>query len=107
MDSSANEITLKAGENLMDTIKASDKPVIVDYYADWCGPCKQLTPILHDKQAKGGNKFKIIKVNVDEHPDISGDISGIPYVVAYKDGKEVGNFTGLNEKSLDELISKL
>jgi thioredoxin 1 len=105
----SNEIVLAKGQKLDELIKSSDKPVLVDFYADWCGPCVKLGPVIHDLQKKCDYKFKVIKVNVDDHPDLSEEkgISGIPYVEVFKGGKKFGSFTGFDEKSLNNLISQL
>jgi thioredoxin 1 len=104
-----NEIILPKGHSLDEYIKNSDKPVLVDYYADWCGPCVKLGPIIHEAQKKADYKFKVIKVNVDDHGELSEEkgISGIPFVEVYKDGKVIGNFTGMDEQALNKLIGQL
>jgi thioredoxin 1 len=104
-----NEITLTQGQNLKELIKNSEKPVLVDFYADWCGPCLKLAPIIHDLQAKNNNKFIIVKVNIDDHQELSEEynISGIPYVIVYKNGTKLGDFTGFDEGALKKLVDQL
>ena len=78
--------------------------MLVDFWAPWCGPCKQLTPILEKavKAAKG--KVKLVKMNIDEHPAIPGQmgIQSIPAVIAFSNGQPVDGFMGaLPESQVD------
>ena len=94
-----------------DVIEESKKqPVLVDFWAPWCGPCKQLTPILEKavKAAKG--KVKLVKLNIDEHPAIPGQmgIQSIPAVIAFSNGQPVDGFMGaLPEKDVVAFLERL
>jgi putative thioredoxin len=94
-----------------DVIEESKKqPVLVDFWAPWCGPCKQLTPILEKavKAAKG--KVKLVKLNIDEHPAIPGQmgIQSIPAVIAFSNGQPVDGFMGaLPESQVVQFLERL
>ncbi len=94
-----------------DVISASmTQPVLVDFWAPWCGPCKQLTPII-EKVVKGaGGKVKLVKMNIDEHPAIAGQlgIQSIPAVIAFQRGQPIDGFMGaLPESQVKAFIEKL
>jgi len=75
----------------------SDVPVLVDFWAEWCGPCRMLLPTI-DKLAEGfKGKAKIVKLNTDESPEVAGQyqISAIPTVILFKGGKPVNQFIGV------------
>ena len=68
---------------------AGNTPVLVDFYADWCAPCKMMTPVLHEVKKQTGDQLKIIKINVDENHSIAGkyQVRSIPSVMLFKNGK--------------------
>jgi thioredoxin 1 len=79
----------------------SDKPVLVDYWAEWCGPCKMIAPILDDLAGSHGDKLKITKMNVDENRDIPGKfgIRGIPTLMVFKGGQLAATKVGAMSKA--------
>ena len=93
------EITLTK-TNFETEVLKSDKPVLVDFWAPWCGPCRMLAPILAEIAEEKGNTVKVGKVNVDEEPELAAEygISGIPAILLFKDGKVVGSSVGFKPK---------
>ena len=86
------------------------QPVLVDFWAPWCGPCKQLQPVLEKVVAAAGGRVKLVKMNIDDHPSIAGQlgIQSIPAVIAFKDGQPVDGFMGaVPESQISAFIEKL
>lgn len=85
-----------------DVIDASKSAlVLVDFWADWCGPCKQLAPVLEKVVQSYGGKVRLVKLNVDQHPSIPGQlrIQSLPTVYAFRDGRPLDGFMGLQPES--------
>ncbi len=94
-----------------DVLEASrDLPVLVDFWAPWCGPCKQLTPIIEKVVTEAGGRVKLVKMNIDDHPSIAGQlgIQSIPAVVAFVGGRPADGFMGaVPESQIRAFIEKI
>ena len=82
-------------------VRNSDIPVVVDFWAEWCGPCKQIGPALEELSVEFAGKVKIVKVNVDDNPNTPAQagVRGIPALFMFKDGQIVANKVGAAPKA--------
>ena len=96
---------------MRDVVEASrEVPVLVDFWAPWCGPCRQLTPLLEKAVRAAKGAVKLVKMNIDEHPQIPGQmgVQSIPAVFAFQDGRPVDGFMGaLPESRIKSFIARL
>ncbi len=94
--------TVPVTDATFDTeVKQSSIPVVVDFWAEWCGPCKQIGPALEELSDQFDGKIKIVKVNVDENPNSPAQmgVRGIPALFMFKDGQVVSNKVGAAPKA--------
>lgn len=94
-------------QNFKEEVMEAKTPVLIDFFAIWCGPCKMLMPILEGLEKEYEGKVKIVKIDVDASPDTSNQfgIQSIPTLVFMKDGREIERLSGF--KSKEELKAKL
>src|SRR5690606_36523011 len=94
-----------------DVVQESRRqPVLVDFWAPWCGPCRQLAPALEKAVSEARGRVRLVKMNIDEHPSIAGQlgIQSIPAVIAFRDGQPVDGFMGaIPESKIREFIDRL
>ena len=101
------EITLTK-QSFEEEVIRSDKPVLIDFWAPWCGPCRMLAPAVAQIAEEYEGKAKVCKVNVDEEPELAArfGISGIPTVLVFKNGQLTDTLVGLRPKAELEALLK-
>ena len=94
-------------ENFEEEVSKSNIPVIIDFYADWCGPCKMMSPIIDNIAEELGESVKVGKVNIDDNKNLAMQfgIMSIPTVFIFKEGKAEKTFVGLRDK--EEILNGL
>ena len=92
---------IKTMEEFKSTVLSSDIPVLVDFFAEWCGPCRVYAPTLEKIEKEYEGKFRIVKVNVDQHPQLSNEygVRSIPTSIIFKGGAPIDTFIGAKPES--------
>lgn len=101
MSNNANNIVHVSDESFEQDVLKADKPVLIDYWAEWCGPCKMIAPILEELANEYSGKIKIAKLNIDDNPETPPKygIRGIPTLMLFKDGNVEATKVGAVSKS--------
>ena len=101
------EITALTDATFDETVQSSSEAVVVDFWAEWCGPCKMISPILEEIASEHKDKVKVVKLNVDDNPDVTRryDVMSIPTLIVFKDGQAKKRLVGAKGKG--QLLQEL
>jgi thioredoxin 1 len=103
----AEGITTLTDATFDEEIGASAEPVVVDFWAEWCGPCKMIAPVLEEIASEQAGKVRVAKINIDDHPGAARrfDVMSIPTLIVFKDGQPAKRLVGAKPKGalLEEL----
>ena len=95
--------------NFQQEVLGNNQPVLVDFWAPWCGPCKMLAPVVEKVASSNAGKVKFVKLNTDENPSLAGQyqVSGIPALILFKNGQPVDRIVGyVSEQTINSMLSK-
>jgi len=95
--------------NFQDEVLDAELPVVIDFWAPWCGPCRAIAPLIEQLAERYDGKVKVGKLNVDDNPEVAQKyrITGIPSLIAFKDGEVVDQLVGANPKRINEIFAEI
>lgn len=97
----AGSVTALSASTFNEVVASASEPVLVDFWAEWCTPCKMIAPILQEIADEQAGKLKVVKLNVDDAPDVAMkyQVMSIPTLIVFKDGVEVNRLVGARGKA--------
>jgi thioredoxin len=104
------EVLEVTDQSFEEVVLKSKTPAIIDFWAEWCAPCRAISPIIKDLAGRFGDRVKIVKMNIDENPSTPGTygVRAIPTVLAFRNGTVVEQITGARQrKDFEEMVEKL
>ena len=104
----SDNVEMVTDESFAELLVSSKIPILIDFYATWCGPCASIAPILDEFAGENSDKIKVVKINVDENPKTPAKygVRGIPTIILFNQGKEVDKVVGLTSKdNLEKMLA--
>jgi thioredoxin 1 len=105
-----SNVTQVTDESFAELLENSELPIMIDFFATWCGPCKAIAPILDEFAGENQGKVKVVKLNVDENPRTPAKygVRGIPTLILFNQGKEIDKIVGMTSKeNLQAMLAKI
>jgi thioredoxin 1 len=104
----SENVTIVTDEIFSELLENSETPILIDFFATWCGPCKAIAPILDEFAGENRDNLKVVKLNVDENPRTPAKygVRGIPTLILFNQGKEVNKIVGMTSKdALEKMLA--